>query len=65
MVKHLQENTLVTHFLKLFIAMLTINFLLMLVLLVNQTLNEVFLLAIFALISINTFALFYLIIKKI
>lgn len=65
MVKHLQENTLVTHFLKLFIAMLAINFLLMLVLLVNQTLNEVFLLAIFALISINTFALFYLIIKKI
>lgn len=65
MVKHLQENTLVTHFLKLFIAMLAINFLLMLVLLVNQTLNELFLLAIFALISINTFALFYLIIKKI
>lgn len=65
MVKHLQENTVVNHFLKIFIAMLFVNVLLMVVLLVNQTMNEVFLLIIFALIGANSLSLFYLIIKKI
>lgn len=65
MVKHLQENTVVNHFLKIFIAMLFVNVLLMVVLLVNQTMNKVFLLIIFALIGANSLSLFYLIIKKI
>lgn len=64
MVKHLQENTVVNHFLKIFIAMLFVNVLLMVVLLVNQTMNEVFLLIIFALIGANSLSLFYLIIKN-
>ncbi|MGG5372950.1 helix-turn-helix domain-containing protein [Enterococcus sp. AZ196] len=65
MVKHLQENTVVNHFLKIFIAMLSVNFLLMMVLLLNQRMSEPFLLILFALIGANSLSLFYLIIKKI
>jgi len=65
MVKHLQENTVVNHFLKIFIGMLLINVLLMIVLLLNQTISELFLFIIFALIGANSLSLFYLIIKKI
>lgn len=65
MVKHLQENTVVNHFLKIFIGMLLINVLLMIVLLLNQTMSELFLFIIFALIGANSLSLFYLIIKKI
>ncbi|MBO0452464.1 helix-turn-helix domain-containing protein [Candidatus Enterococcus murrayae] len=65
MVKHLQENTVVNHFLKIFIAMLLVNFLLMMVLLLNQRMSEPFLLILFALIGANSLSLFYLIIKKI
>lgn len=65
MVKHLQENTVVNHFLKIFIAMLLVNFVLMVILLINQTISEAFLLILFTLIGLNTLSLFYLIIKKI
>ncbi|MGM0169594.1 hypothetical protein IGI39_003910 [Enterococcus sp. AZ135] len=65
MVKHLQENTVVNHFLKIFIGMLLLNVLLMIVLLLNQTMSELFLFIIFALIGANSLSLFYLIIKKI
>lgn len=65
MVKHLQENTVVNHFLKIFIGMLFVNVLLMVFLLVNQNLSETFLFIIFALIGANCLSLFYLIIKKI
>ncbi|HCM87603.1 MULTISPECIES: helix-turn-helix domain-containing protein [Enterococcus] len=65
MVKHLQENTVVNHFLKIFITMLFINVFLMVVLLFNQTMSEPFIIIIFSLIGANTLSLFYLIIKKI
>lgn len=65
MVKHLQENTVVNHFLKIFIGMLLLNVLLMIVLLLNQTMSELFLFIVFALIGANSLSLFYLIIKKI
>ncbi|MDT2597166.1 helix-turn-helix transcriptional regulator [Enterococcus dongliensis] len=65
MVKHLQENTLVNHFLKVFIIMLSINILLMIVLVTNQTISNTFIFIIFALIGVNTLTLFYLIVKKI
>lgn len=65
MVKHLQENTLVNHFLKVFIIMLSINILLMIVLGTNQTISNTFIFIIFALIGVNTLTLFYLIVKKI
>lgn len=65
MVKHLQENTVVNHFLKIFIGMLFVNVLLMLFLLVNQNMSETFLFVIFVLIGANCLSLFYLIIKKI
>ncbi|MDT2640605.1 helix-turn-helix transcriptional regulator [Enterococcus dongliensis] len=65
MVKHLQENTLVNHFLKVFIIMLSINILLMIVLVTNQTISNTFIFIIFALIGMNTLTLFYLIVKKI
>lgn len=65
MVKHLQENTVVNHFLKIFITMLFINVFLMVVLLFNRTMSEPFIIIIFSLIGANTLSLFYLIIKKI
>ncbi|MDT2759073.1 helix-turn-helix domain-containing protein [Enterococcus xiangfangensis] len=65
MVKQLQENTSINHFLKRFIFMLLVNVGLMIVLLINQTIGDYFILLILALISMNTLALFYLIIKKI
>lgn len=65
MVKHLQENTVINHFLKIFITMLFINVFLMVVLLFNQTMSEPFIIIIFSLIGANTLSLFYLIIKKI
>ena len=65
MVKHLQENTVVNHFLKIFIVLLLVNGLLMLLLLANPLMNEVFLWLIFALVGANSLSLFYLIIKKI
>lgn len=65
MVKHLQENTLVNHFLKVFIIMLSINILLMIILVTNQTISNTFIFIIFALIGVNTLTLFYLIVKKI
>jgi hypothetical protein len=65
MVKHLQENTVVNHFLKIFIVLLLVNGLLMLLLLANPFMNEVFLWLIFALVGANSLSLFYLIIKKI
>lgn len=65
MVKHLQENMVVNHFLKIFIGMLFVNVLLMVFLLVNQNLSETFLFIIFALIGANCLSLFYFIIKKI
>lgn len=64
MVKHLQENTVVNHFLKIFIVLLLVNGLLMLLLLANPFMNEVFLWLIFALVGANSLSLFYLIIKK-
>ena len=65
MVKHLQESTVVNHFLKIFIEMLCINGLLMVVLLFTPSMSDGFVLSIFALIGINTLSLFYLIVKKI
>ncbi|MBM7711232.1 helix-turn-helix domain-containing protein [Enterococcus xiangfangensis] len=65
MVKQLQENTSINHFLKRFIFMLLVNVGLMIVLLINPTIGDYFILLILALISVNTLALFYLIIKKI
>lgn len=65
MVKHLQENMVVNHFLKIFIGMPFVNVLLMVFLLVNQNLSETFLFIIFALIGANCLSLFYFIIKKI
>lgn len=65
MVRHLQENTVVNHFLKLFIGMLLVNVALMVVLMLVQSMSETFLFMIFALIGLNTLSLFYLIIKKI
>ncbi|MGF2941159.1 helix-turn-helix domain-containing protein [Enterococcus xiangfangensis] len=65
MVKQLQENTSINHFLKRFIFMLLVNVGLMIVLLINPTIGDYFILLILALISMNTLALFYLIIKKI
>lgn len=65
MVKQLQENTTINHFLKRFILMLLVNVGLMLVLLINQSISDYFILLILALIGVNTLALFYLIIKKI
>lgn len=65
MVKYLQENTVVNHFLKIFIVLLLVNGLLMLLLLANPLMNEVFLWLIFALVGANSLSLFYLIIKKI
>lgn len=65
MVRHLQENTVVNHFLKLFIGMLLINVALMVVLMLVHSMSETLLFIIFALIGFNTLSLFYLIIKKI
>lgn len=65
MVKHLQENTVVNHFLKIFIGMLSVNGLLMLLLLILPSMSELFLWIIFGLIGANSLSLFYLIIKKI
>ena len=65
MVKYLQEKTVVNHFLKIFIVLLLVNGLLMLLLLANPLMNEVFLWLIFALVGANSLSLFYLIIKKI
>lgn len=65
MVKHLQENTVVNHFLKIFIGMLSVNGLLMLLLLILPSMSELFLWIIFCLIGANSLSLFYLIIKKI
>lgn len=65
MVRHLQENTVVNHFLKLFIGMLLVNVALMVVLMLVQSMSETFLFMIFTLIGLNTLSLFYLIIKKI
>lgn len=65
MVHHLQENTNVNRYLKLFILLLGVNILLMLLLSFVNPINELLLFAIFALIGINSFSIFYLIIKKI
>lgn len=65
MVRHLQENTVVNHFLKLFIGMLLINVALMVILMLVHSMSETLLFIIFALIGLNTMSLFYLIIKKI
>lgn len=65
MVKHLQENTVVNHFLKIFIGMLFVNVLLMLFMVFNQEVSDTLLLLIFALIAVNSFSMFYLVIKKI
>ncbi|MGX7205518.1 helix-turn-helix domain-containing protein [Enterococcus pingfangensis] len=65
MVKQLQENTTINQFLKRFIFMLLVNVGLMIVLLINQSISDYFILLILALIGVNTLALFYLIIKKI
>ncbi|MBV7390646.1 MULTISPECIES: helix-turn-helix domain-containing protein [Enterococcus] len=65
MVHHLQDNTNVNRYLKLFILLLGINILLMLSLSFLGPINEILLFGIFALIGINSFSIFYLIIKKI
>lgn len=65
MVHHLQENTNVNRYLKLFILLLGVNILLMLLLSFVNPISELLLFAIFALIGINSFSIFYLIIKKI
>lgn len=65
MVKHLQENTVVNHFLKVFIGMLLVNVVLMFFVVMNQQLSDLLFILIFALIAVNSFSMFYLVIKKI
>ncbi|GAF40823.1 hypothetical protein FC83_GL001450 [Agrilactobacillus composti DSM 18527 = JCM 14202] len=65
MVHHLKTQTTINHFLKLFILLMALNISLMVVLLLLKTTTTLLYALIFALIGINTFSIFYLIIKKI
>lgn len=65
MVEHLQENTTVNYFLKLFSLLMILNIFLMVLMLILKTTNDGIYLTLFGLIGVNTLSIFYLIIKKI